>query len=85
MHHPTFCEIRVRGHLAVHWSEWFDGLEILHETGGDTLLRGAIVDQAALYGKLAKIQHLGLTFLSVNYIDGNHSDGNEPSLSKLPP
>ena len=62
-------EIRVKGHLDVTWADWFDGLEIRHEPTGDTLLRGYILDQAALYGKLARIQGLGLTLLSVNYIE----------------
>jgi hypothetical protein len=59
-------EIRVRGHLDLRWAEWFDGLEIIHEATGDTLLRGYIIDQPALFGKLARIQGLGLTLLSVN-------------------
>lgn len=59
-------EIRVKGHLDLNWADWFDGLDIIHEPTGDTLLRGLIIDQAALYGKLAKIQGMGLTLLSVN-------------------
>ena len=62
-------EIRVKGHLDLNWAEWFDGMEIIHEPSGDTLLRGYILDQPALYGKLARIQGLGLTLLSVNTSD----------------
>jgi hypothetical protein len=69
MHQPTLYEIRVKGHLDLNWAAWFDGLEIIHEPTGDTLLRGYIIDQAALYGKLARIQGLGLTLLSVNSTD----------------
>jgi hypothetical protein len=69
MQQPTLYEIRVKGHLDFNWTEWFDGLEIIHEPSGDTMLRGYILDQAALYGKLARIQSLGLALLSVNSTD----------------
>lgn len=69
MQHPALYEIRIEGHLSPNWSAWFDGLEIIHEPTGDTLLRGYIIDQAALYGKLARIQDLGLTLISVNYTE----------------
>ena len=65
-------EIRVKGHLDLSWADWFDGLDIIHEPTGDTLLRGPLIDQAALYGKLAKIQGMGLTLLSVNSTGTDH-------------
>jgi hypothetical protein len=73
-------EIRIKGHLDFSWSEWFDGLKIIHEPAGDTLLRGYIIDQPALYGMLARIQGLGLTLLSVNAIneDSPPNEGNGP-------
>ena len=45
-------EIRVRGHLDGHWSEWFDGLAIANVEDGDAILSGEIVDQSALHGVL---------------------------------
>ena len=59
-------QIRVQGHLDRGWSEWFAGLAITHEAGGDTLLEGELVDQAALHGVLAKVRDLGLYLLAVN-------------------
>jgi hypothetical protein len=59
-------EIRVQGHLDGAWSAWFDGLTITHEPGGDTLLEGELVDQAALHGVLQKVRDLGLRLLAVN-------------------
>ena len=56
--------IQVRGHLAQRWSDWFDGFRISY-CGGDTVLTGSVVDQAALHGVLAKIRDLGLTILLV--------------------
>lgn len=58
-------EIRVKGHLASHWSDWFDGMAISNEPSGEALLRGPLPDQAALHGVLIKIRDLGLPLLSV--------------------
>ena len=63
---PSFYEIRVEGHLSDRWSDWFDGLAILNDPNGETILRGSFVDQAALFGTLTKIQGLNLTLISVN-------------------
>jgi hypothetical protein len=60
--------IRVKGHLDLHWSDWFDGLTISHEINGETTLSGLVVDQAALYGLLLKIRDLNLTLVAVNQV-----------------
>lgn len=61
--------IRVKGHLDLHWIEWFDGLTITHQADGETLLSGPVVDQAALYGILLKLHNLNLSLLSVNQVE----------------
>jgi hypothetical protein len=66
MDKPSFYDIRVEGHLSDRWSDWFDGLAILNDPNGETILRGPFVDQAALFGTLTKIQGLNLTLISVN-------------------
>jgi hypothetical protein len=58
-------EIRVKGKIDPHWSEWLDGLEIIHEGEDQTLLTGKVVDQATLYGILKKLRDLGLKLLLV--------------------
>ena len=58
-------EIRVKGHLAANWSDWFEGLDICQEQNGETVLSGPL-DQAALHGVLAKIRDLGLVLVAVN-------------------
>jgi len=63
-------EIRVKGHLPQHWSEWLEGLTIIHDPNGETLLAGSLRDQAALFGVVMKVRDLGLTLLSVNPIEG---------------
>ncbi|MES0361700.1 MAG: hypothetical protein ABUK20_12345 [Anaerolineales bacterium] len=62
-------EIRIKGRMDEHWSEWFQGFEILPGEDGETLVVGEVKDQAALYGLIAKMRDLGLTLLSVNEID----------------
>jgi hypothetical protein len=58
-------EIRVKGQIDEHWSDWFDDLTITHTDQDETILSGTVVDQAALYGLLAKLRDLGLPLLSV--------------------
>ena len=62
-------EIRVEGHLAADWSDWFEGLSVRQETSGETVLSGSL-DQAALHGVLAKIRDLGLELVAVQRVDG---------------
>ena len=59
-------EIRVRGHLDQHWSEWFDGLAITYDGDGNTVLSGPLVDEAALHGVLIKVRDLALPLLAVS-------------------
>jgi hypothetical protein len=63
-------EIRVAGQLSDGWSDWFEGLAIRAEPGGETVLRGPLEDQAALYGVLGKIQALNLRLVSVKRVTG---------------
>jgi hypothetical protein len=58
-------EIRVAGHLAPHWSTWFDGLTIDTDADGVTVLRGPVVDQAALHGLLQKLRDVGIHLISL--------------------
>ncbi len=63
-----FYEIRIEGHLAPSWSETFDGMLLTLTPDGETLLTGAVTDQAALHGLLARIRDLNLTLLSVTRV-----------------
>lgn len=59
-------EIRVKGQIDEHWSNWFEGMTITHTEQGETVLTGTVVDEPAMYGLLAKIRDLGLQLISVN-------------------
>ncbi len=66
MDEPASYEIRVAEHLDEHWTKWFEGLDVVHsDESGETILRGEMVDQPALFGTLSKVRDLGLTLISV--------------------
>ena len=62
---PMIYQIRIKGHLGGHWTDWFDGLTITALDNGDTLLTGPVLDQAALHGVLKKVRDVGLPLVSV--------------------
>ncbi|MEM6437357.1 MAG: hypothetical protein AAF773_26395 [Cyanobacteria bacterium P01_D01_bin.115] len=77
-HHPLEqYEICVKGHLARHWSDWFEGFEIALKDNGETLLSGPVVDQAALYGLLIKVRDLGLPLVSVMHIQPGQTENSD--------
>ena len=61
-------EIKVRGQLDEHWSDWFDGMAIEVETSRDgstlTTLTVVVADQPQLRGILSTIWDLNLTVIS---------------------
>ncbi len=61
-----YYEIKIKGHLDPHWSDWFAGLKLTYSLEGDeTLLSGQLPDQGALHGLLERTRDLNLTLLSV--------------------
>ena len=71
---PIVYQIRIQGHLGSEWTDWFEGLTITLEDNGETLIRGQVVDQAALYGLLRKVRDLGLPLLAVNRVYPGQAD-----------
>jgi len=65
VHNGNIYHIRVKGNLDEKWADWFEGFVMTSRGNGETQLTGAMVDQAALYGVLAKIHGLGLPLLLV--------------------
>jgi hypothetical protein len=64
-------EIRVAGRLAARWSTWFDGLTIASDADGTTVIRGPVVDQAALHGLIQKLRDVGIPLISLTQIPNN--------------
>ena len=67
-HESGTYEITVQGRLDERWATWFDGITLGTDPAGMTLLRGVVVDQAALHGLLARLRDLGLPLVSVRRI-----------------
>jgi len=61
---PTHYQITVRGRLSATLIAAFDGLTARSSAAG-TVLDGEIVDQAALFGVLERIESLGLELVDV--------------------
>jgi hypothetical protein len=61
-------EIRLQGHLGPRWAAWFDGLSVSADADGTTVLRGSVVDQAALHGLLHKLRDVGLPLVSLTQV-----------------
>ena len=67
-------EIRTQGRITDRWSDWFEGVVLVQQADGTTLIRCAELDQAALHGLLAKVRDLGLPLISVTPIHGTPSE-----------
>lgn len=81
---PMVYEIRIEGHLDYRWTDWFEGMTITLEEGGDTLLTGPVVDQAALHGLLKKVRDLGLPLISVTRVEYGQGDGSDAERQVAP-
>ena len=69
---PEYYQIRVKTHLDLDWSAWFDELMIRHDADGCTTISGRVADQAALYGLISKARNLGLMLIAVQHIAAEH-------------
>jgi hypothetical protein len=71
---PLIYQIRIKGHLGRHWTDWFEGLTITAQDLGETLLTGPVVDQAALHGLLRKVRDGGIPLVSVMRVKPDPAD-----------
>lgn len=80
---PMVYQIRIKGHLNDQWVDWFEGMNIILEGNGNTLLTGPVIDQSALHGLLKKVRDLGMTLLSVNGVHLDQAEAPEASQNFL--
>ena len=62
-------EIVIDGHLGARWAAWFDGFAITNEADGTSVLRGPVVDQAALHGLLQGLRDIGIPLISLTPLE----------------
>lgn len=62
-------EIRIKEEIGEKSLTWFEEFHISRTASGETVLTGALTDQSALHGLLAKIRDLNLTLVSVNQVE----------------
>lgn len=72
---PADYQIKVKGQLGSHWSDWFVGMAI-ESDGAVTIIRGKVLDQSALHGLLVRIRDLGLPLISVKRVESEHKTCN---------
>jgi hypothetical protein len=72
-------EIRTSGHLDDRWSDWFEGMDLVQDPDGTTVIRCPALDQAGLHGLIRTLRDLGLPLISIHPIE---PDG--PTTSDIP-
>ena len=72
---PGWYEISIQGRLDDRWSAVLDGMTCESDPAGVTVLRGRVVDQAALHGVLARLRDLGLPLVAVRRVDRPADEG----------
>ncbi len=75
---PVQYEIHIDGHISARWAAWFEGFAITSRPDETTVLRGHVVDQAALHGLLQKLRDLGIPLRSLTPIEDPTTEGSEP-------
>lgn len=71
-------EIVVEGHLGARWASWFDGFAITDRADGTTVLRGSVIDQAALHGLLHRLRDIGIPLISLVPIEATTDERPAP-------
>jgi hypothetical protein len=62
-------QIRTKGRISDRWSDWFEGMTLVRQPDGTTVICCPSIDQAALHGLLTKVRDLGLQLISVTPTD----------------
>ena len=69
-HSPADYQIKVKGRIGDHWSEWFGDVKIETE-GSVTTFAAKALDQPAVHSLLTRIRDLNLILISVKRIGHN--------------
>ena len=58
-------QVRTKGRISDRLADLFEGMTLVQEVGGTTLICCPDIDQAGLHGVLARVRDLGLPLISV--------------------
>ena len=58
-------QIRIENLVKPDWFSSFEEISVQHTENGQTILKGILPDQTALFGVLMRIRDLGLTLVDV--------------------
>ncbi len=72
-------EIVIEGHLGAHWAAWFDGFTVTNRADGTALLRGVVIDQAALHGLLQRLRDIGIPLISLTAVEDTSHGRSAPN------
>ena len=75
---PVYYEFRVSGRLSQPGASWFEGMSLTIDEDTippQTIIRGYVLDRAALHGLINRIRDMGLTLLSVRRLDKTEGIG----------
>jgi hypothetical protein len=67
-------QIRIGQHLDAGCSAWLAGMSITNLDGGEAILSGPLIDQAALYGVLQSLRDMNITLLDVRRTNRSDTD-----------
>jgi hypothetical protein len=82
---PAYYELRVHSLLSKQGDSWFPGMEIVVDENtnpAQTIIKGFIVDQAALHGLISRIRDLGLILISINRIEWGEEESENGLLAE---
>ena len=57
-------KIELSGHIKYDWSKYFEQIKTTY-IEGNTILSGAVIDQSALHGLIARIRDLNMIIISI--------------------
>jgi len=72
--HGNMYRIRIEGALDRPITDWFDGITVIPQENGETLLEGQFIDQPALRGLLDQLWNLNFTIVSFERFENEHKE-----------
>lgn len=72
-------QITLREQPTLEFETWFEGLRVLTDEHGRTILEIQVTDQAELVSVLTRLHHLNLTLLALACPEASNPDSGTPN------